>query len=184
MKNPASSTENSNPGFAKSTQGLCVRASGRQFLSVSRAFSLPRYPLRSMSRFTLPQGHKMTLAVTRRPILSTAAVILPTRRANLWPSDAILPTGRVILRTVGAILCTVGAILRGFCDILPTIAAFSPSRGALWTAWTSWTRWTAWTSPTVGAASATSIASMRSIASSSSMLPLLPDAPTPLSLNH
>ena len=129
MKNPASSTENSNPGFAKSTQGLCVRASGRQFLSVSRAFSLPRYPLRSMSRFTLPQGHKMTLAVTRRPILSTAAVILPTRRAILWPSEAILPTGSVILRTVSAILCTVGAILREFCDILATCSALR--RGVL-----------------------------------------------------
>ena len=118
MKNPASSTENFNPGFAKSTQGLCVRGSGRRFLSGSRAFSFLGYLLRSMPRFTIPQVHKMTSAVTRGPILSTAAVILSASRAILWPSDAILPTGRVILRTVSAILCTVGAILRGFCDIL------------------------------------------------------------------
>ena len=118
MKNPASSTENSNPGFAKSTQGLCVRGSGRQFLGSSRAFSLRGYLLRSMPSFTLPQAHKMIPAVTRGPILSAAAVILYTRYASLWPSDAILPTGSVILRTVSAILCTVGAILRGFCDIL------------------------------------------------------------------
>ena len=129
MKTPASSTENSIPGFAKSTQGVCVRGSGRQFLSGSRPFSLRGYFLRSMPCFTIPQAHEMTPAVTWGPILSTAAVILSTRRAILWPSDAILSTGRVILRTDSAILCTVGAILRGFCDILATCSALR--RGVL-----------------------------------------------------
>ena len=123
MKNPTSSTENSNPGFAKSTQELCVRASGRQFLSAFGAFSVGGYFLRSMSRFTFPKAHKMTPAATRRPILSTAAVILSTRRASLWSSDAILSTGFVILQTANAILCTVGGISRWFFDILATCSA-------------------------------------------------------------